>query len=43
MTLLVREYRTNKKDDVMVILNLVLKKYMGLTILQSISAIRKRL
>lgn len=40
---LVREYRTNKKDDVMVILNLVLKKYMGLTILQSISAIRKRL
>ena len=40
---LVRKSRANKKDDAMVILNLVLKKYMGLTILQSISAIRKRL
>lgn len=40
---LVRECRTDEKGDAMVILNLVLKKYMGLTILQSISAIRRRL
>ena len=29
MTLLVREYRTNKKGDAVVILNLVLKKIYG--------------
>lgn len=43
MMSLVRKYRTNEKGDSMVILNLVLKKYMGLTILQSISAIQRRL